>query len=125
MAGFYANSGEFVYHLQPRSFSQDLLIDIFDSFCAGIEQKTIVVLDNAPAHHGKAFERKAQQWQEQDLYLFYLPPYSPELNKIEILWRRIKYDWLDFEAYLNLENLNVKLKEVLKNTGVNNTVTFV
>jgi transposase len=28
------------------------------------------------------------------LILKYLPPYSPELNLIEILWRHIKYRWL-------------------------------
>ncbi|MFL9856252.1 transposase [Paraburkholderia madseniana] len=27
--------------------------------------------------------------------LFYLPPYSPELNLIEIVWKHAKYHWLD------------------------------
>ncbi|MDR1180459.1 MAG: transposase, partial [Bacteroidales bacterium] len=36
---------------------------------------------------------------------FFLPPYSPELNKIEILWRFIKYKWLPFEPFLNFQNL--------------------
>ncbi|WP_425117282.1 transposase [Burkholderia ambifaria] len=25
--------------------------------------------------------------------LFYLPPYSPELNKFEIVWRHLKHRW--------------------------------
>ena len=36
----------------------------------------------------------------------YLPPYSPELNLIEILWRRIKYTWLPFSAYACLNALS-------------------
>jgi transposase len=32
------------------------------------------------------------------LIIKYLPPYSPELNLIEILWRRIKYTWLPFSS---------------------------
>ncbi len=124
VAGFYASSGDFVYHLQRQSFCQGHLIAIFDSFCRRINKKTVVVLDNAPAHHGKAFEDKVRHWQEQDLYLFYLPAYSPELNKIEILWRKIKYQWLDFEAYSNFENLLINLEKVLKGIGINYTVNF-
>ncbi|MBC6474874.1 MAG: transposase [Hormoscilla sp. GM102CHS1] len=30
---------------------------------------------------------------------FYLPTYSPQLNIIEILWRFIKYSWLNTDAY--------------------------
>jgi transposase len=27
------------------------------------------------------------------LYLYYLPAYSPELNRIQILWKQAKYFW--------------------------------
>lgn len=124
VAGFYCRSGEFVFQTQPQSFCQRHLTALFDDFCTGIKKKTVVVLDNAPAHHGKAFEQKARKWQEQDLYLFYLPAYSPELNKIELIWRKIKYEWLEFEAYIDFENLNLKLEQVLQNIGVNYTVNF-
>ncbi|WP_415873359.1 transposase [Burkholderia ubonensis] len=30
------------------------------------------------------------------MLLFYLPPYSPELNLIEIVWRHLKYRWRRF-----------------------------
>jgi hypothetical protein len=125
VAGFYSGKGDFVYHLQQKGFCQEHLIELFESFCEGITKKTIVVLDNAPAHHGKAFKQKMQQWQEQDLYLFYLPPYCPELNKIEMLWKKIKYDWLDFKAYLSFQNLNLMLEEVLQNIGSLYTINFV
>lgn len=48
---------------------------------------------------------KIQEWEEQDVFIFFLPPYSPELNLIEILWRRIKYNWIPFDAYICLQNL--------------------
>ncbi|WP_080411757.1 transposase [Burkholderia ubonensis] len=31
--------------------------------------------------------------------LFYLPAYSPELNKIEIVWRQLKYRWRRFVTW--------------------------
>ena len=38
-----------------------------------------------------------------------LTPYPPELNLIEILWRRIKYAWLPFSAYECLNALSEAL----------------
>lgn len=32
------------------------------------------------------------------LCLYYLPPYSPELDRIEILWKHAKYDWRRFAS---------------------------
>lgn len=51
------------------------------------EHKTmIVILDNARFHHAKALS----QWLEQHFLFFhldFLPPYSPELNPIERVWK--------------------------------------
>jgi transposase len=30
---------------------------------------------------------------------YFLPPYSPELNRIEILWKKMKYEWLPFKSF--------------------------
>ncbi len=43
---------------------------------------------------------------EHRMQLFYLPPYSPELNMIEILWKQAKYHWRNFATWTvrNLPN---------------------
>jgi len=49
-------------------------------------RKIIVVADNARWHHAKA----TAPWlhtQRKKLRLDFLPPYSPELNHIEIVWK--------------------------------------
>jgi len=53
-------------------------------------KKTVVILDNSPIHKSKKFMAKIEQWKEKDALFYFLPPYSQELNLIEILWRRIK-----------------------------------
>ncbi|MDR0969873.1 MAG: transposase [Lentimicrobiaceae bacterium] len=53
-----------------------------------------------------------------------MPPYSPELNKIEILWRFIKYKWLTFDAFTNFQNLKEHLDEVLNNIGGKYVIKF-
>ncbi|MFD9910529.1 transposase [Streptomyces sp. NPDC059063] len=49
-----------------------------------------VVLDNASAHVAEAFKGR-RQLAKIGVELFYLPPYSPELNDIELVWRQAKY----------------------------------
>ncbi len=44
-------------------------------------------------------------------------PYSPELNLIEILWRKIKYNWLPLRAYLSFDHLQSELKNILDQFG--------
>lgn len=51
----------------------------------------IVVIDNAAIHKGETMQSKRRQWPAHGLYLYYLPPYSPKLNMIEILWKQAKY----------------------------------
>jgi putative transposase len=46
-----------------------------------------LVLDNFATHKAKKVKEKAS---ELDIELIYLPPYSPDLNPIEYLWKSIK-----------------------------------
>ncbi len=57
------------------------------------------------------------KWEEQNLFLWFLPAYCPELNLIEILWKRIKYNWLPLAAYESFEKLDEQLCNVLANVG--------
>jgi hypothetical protein len=51
------------------------------------EHKTmIVILDNARFHHAKALSGWLKQHSEY-FHLDFLPPYSPELNPIERVWK--------------------------------------
>lgn len=60
---------------------------------------TFVVLDNASIHR-HIDEEKIRTWLcDHQLILFPLPPYSPELNLIEILWKQAKYYWRKFASW--------------------------
>ena len=54
---------------------------------------------------------------ERGLYVMFLPPYSPELNLIEIVWRKLKYEWLPLNAYRSFKNLGWALNETLRQVG--------
>ena len=112
------------FDVLETTFNTDKFICFMDTFVAQTIKKTIVILDNSPIHRSKKFMAKIQQWREQDVYIFFLPSYSPELNLIEILWRRIKYQWLSFDAYLCFQNLKERLVNVLQNVGVKYDIIF-
>ena len=71
-------------------------------------------MDNAPWHKAKAVRAKELIWNEKGLFLFFLPKYSPHLNLIEILWRKIKYEWLRADDYLSTEALKEALFDIIK-----------
>lgn len=51
------------------------------------------------------------------LTLLYLPPYSPELNIIETLWKFMKHYWIEHSAFLSYDNLLEYIKKVFDNYG--------
>jgi len=106
------------------SMNSQMVIAFLDDFHKKIKKPTVVVIDNAPIHHSKEFESKVEEWKEEDLYIFYLPKYSPHLNPIEILWRKIKYNWLPYEDIEDQKDLNQRLEEVLTNFGKKYTINF-
>lgn len=76
----------------------------------------IVVLDNASIHH-HIDEEKIRTWlYDHRLILFYLPPYSPELNPIEIVWKQAKYHWRKFAAWTK-QDLVHEVTEIFQGYG--------
>ena len=57
------------------------------------------------------------------MYLYYLLPYSPELNRIGILWKQAKYFWHRF-AYLAGRHLREEVRSLMENYGKAFTVNF-
>ncbi|WP_080441609.1 transposase, partial [Burkholderia ubonensis] len=83
----------------------------------------IVILDNASVHTAKALRPYLQLLQEQGLTLYFLPPYSPELNRIEKLWHKMKYEWLAFKAR-DAKTLEEDVDAILQGFGSNYRFTF-
>ncbi len=114
--------------LHPFMFEESIhtgvVIACFDAFCRTITKKTVVVIDNASIHTSDEFEDRIPYWKKQGLVIKYLPSYSPELNLIEILWRRIKYTWLPFSAYACLNALSEALEAILSHVGSEYQITF-
>ena len=88
------------------------------------EKPTVLVLDNAKIHRSKKMQEKVIEWEEKDFYIFNLPTYSPHLNIIEILWRKMKYEWLKPKDYGSFEKLTEAIKEILSKLGTEYKINF-
>lgn len=51
----------------------------------------VVVLDNASSHTSKVIRRARHHLTALGIYLYFLPPFSPELNRIEPVFRQVKH----------------------------------
>ena len=88
------------------------------------EKPRVLVLDNAKIHRSQKMQEKLAEWEEKGFYIFNLPTYSPHLNIIEILWRKIKYEWLKPEDYASFEKLTKAIKEILSQLGTEFKINF-
>lgn len=99
-------------------------VAFLDDFAGRLAQPTVVVLDNAPIHRSALFLARLGQWEQQGLEIFFLPKYSPHLNLIETLWRKIKYEWLEYERLTSQEQLEEELERILNQFGQQYTINF-
>ena len=97
---------------------------MFDLFVETITKTTVVILDNAAIHTSKKFKEQIKRWEEKGLFLFYLPPYSPQLNPIEQLWKFMKYYWMELDAYTSAEKLRYYVEKVIVGYGSEYEIDF-
>ena len=72
-----------------------------------------VVLDNYAPHHGTQIKEQLSSLEAAGIWLFYLPPYSPELNLIEPMWRHVKHEDLPIRSYTIVDELKAAVDSAL------------
>jgi transposase len=106
------------------SITSAVVIAVLDLFSQTLTRRTVLVLDRASIHTSHAVEAMQAEWAERQLEIFWLPAYSPQLNLIEILWRFIKYQWLEFSAYKDWNSLVEAVENILKKVGKQYVINF-
>jgi hypothetical protein len=123
--GFLNTQTKDLFHtMTTDKVDTQVVIDVFDSFAKQIKKTTICVLDNASIHTSKKFKAKIDEWKKLGLHLLYLPPYSPELNPIEMLWREMKYTWMDLNVLNSFESFNQHIQDMLNFFGSKYDINF-
>ena len=124
LLGLLSKQGKLYTSIVDGKVNSDTVIKVFDEFVETLSKPTIVVLDNASFHKSKKFKANIARWANRGLTLFYLPPYSPQLNIIETLWRFMKYIWIEHTAYFSWDNLLQYIQKVCSNYGTSYFIDF-
>jgi hypothetical protein len=103
--GFVNRECSFTSVVFEGSITSAVVVASIDHFIPSLQRQTVLVMDNASI-------------------IVNIAPYSPELNIIEIVWRKIKYEWMPFSAYESFRNLKESLFDILANIGKSYTVNF-
>lgn len=109
-----------MFHLREGRIDSRAVIESLDAFVRQVAQPqrfTIIVLDNASIHTGALFKDPLERRLRQRVIICWLPTYSPELNLVEILWRKIKYEWLPLSAFGSIQAIKTALAEITDNIG--------
>ncbi len=124
--GFLSRDNRAFFHPVEGKVGSGQVANAIDRFAAwrGNPKPCVVVLDNASWHTSRAIRARLDGWAAQGIVPHYLPTYSPELNLIEGLWRKIKYDWLPLACYESFASLKKAVLAVLDGVGSEYQITF-
>jgi transposase len=122
--GALRHDGQLIWATQQRPTTRNDVIAFFDQIAAQPHSvPRIALIDNAGIHKGEVMEKKRRQWAREGLYLYYLPPYSPELNRIEILWKHAKHFWRRYVAKNGTDLLD-EVQSLMRDFGSKFTINF-
>lgn len=122
--GFLNKFNQLESYVWECAITSDVVVACIDKFSESVVIPTVLVLDQASIHTANNLYEKQEEWQQKGLTLFFLPTYSPHLNLIEILWRFIKYQWLQPSDYDDWNTLVNAVENLLKYFGDKYIINF-
>lgn len=123
--GLMTRGNQLHSYVSTQSITSEVVIACIDAFFPTVTKRTVIVVDQASIHTSDAIHDQLADWQQRNIEIFQLPSYSPQLNLIEILWRFIKYEWVEISAYRCWQSLVQYVEKVLKEFGEAYVINFV
>ena len=127
ICGFLEIGKGFEYGLALKSFKSDSYIKLMDWQADKAEKRlrelgqiTVIVEDQGSIHISLLTKEQYKRWESQGLYIFLLPTYSPELNRIENEWQRIKEDELAGRMFEDEYELAMAVIEAIESRNEQN-----
>lgn len=90
-----------------------VFIEFLKRLIAGAKRPIFLIVDRGPAH----IARKTKAFVESlngSLRLFYLPPYSPDRNPDELVWKHLKADTVGRMAVTSKDDFKAKVRSSMR-----------
>lgn len=105
-------NGEFYYRTSEKKKWEDFISFLAELRKQGKKEWILIIVDNARIHHAKIVKTFCE---ENKIQLVYLPPYSPNLNPIELLRKMIKKEFRKIQRiYDDIEESISSASELIK-----------
>ncbi|HIU84705.1 MAG TPA: IS630 family transposase [Candidatus Aphodousia gallistercoris] len=89
MVSAISNQGLLRFKVQDKPMNQDSFVEFLGDLIADEERKVFLIVDNLRVHKSKVVKQWAEEHKDR-IELFFLPPYSPEINPDEYVNRALK-----------------------------------
>ena len=89
MISAVSNRGHVRFMIYSERMNQKLFMNFLKKVVISCKQKVFFITDNLPVHHGKQVANWCAE-RKEEIELFFIPSYSPELNPDEYLNRDLK-----------------------------------
>lgn len=112
MVSAISNQGLLRFKIQDMPMNQDLFIEFLGNLIEDETRKIFLIVDNLRVHKSKAVKQWVHEHKER-IELFFLPPYSPELNPDEYVNRAVKTD-IRSRAPARVDTLKKRVETFMK-----------
>jgi transposase len=94
-----------------RTLTGDDLLAYLRGRLPAADVPRVVVLDNAGMHTSKAVKAARPALAKSGVFLYYLPAYSPELNRIEPVFKQVKHHHIPVRSYTSKADLRAAVED--------------
>lgn len=113
MISAISNRGHLQFRVLEGRFNGEVFLDFLQRMVRYSKRKIIFITDGHPAHKTK----KLKEWLEKNkekIEVYFLPPYSPELNPQEYLNQDVKTNVIGKNRSINKEQMRDRVETFMK-----------
>jgi transposase len=105
--------GDFRFMVVEGSVGAKVFVEFLKRLLVGAKKKVFLIVDGYPAHRAKVTKQFVESTKGK-LELFFLPPYSPELNPDELAWNTLKNGIIGRQTVQSKQELKSKVRGGLR-----------
>jgi len=109
--------GKKMYYEWYNKLNAHFFVQFLQRFITTLDpdKKYVFILDNAPAHKAKMTKEYINSVSE-NIFIEYLPPYSPQLNCIETCWKITRHEVTSSNFFKTIDELKQGIEKFLEET---------
>lgn len=113
-----SSRGMMRFMVREGGVNSAVFIEFLKRLMSGAKKKIFLIVDNGPSHISK-MTKAFVAGVEDKLELFYLPPYSPDLNPDELVWNHLKSHTVGRSTVVDKADFKKKVTKSMKSLQKN------